>query len=58
MKKHRKSVNKVSDSVSVSDLVIFQDSVSVSVETQNHGFGRSLVISNQLLSLLTCSDHF
>ena len=35
-------LDKVSDSVSVSDSVIFWDSVSVSVETQNHGFGRAL----------------
>ena len=49
LKKHRKkSINKVSDSVSVSDSVIFRDSVSVSVETQNHGFGRSL--QNQMIN--------
>ena len=36
-------LDKVSDSVSVSDSVIFWDSVSVSVETQNHGFGRALL---------------
>ena len=37
-----KSINKVSDLVSVLDSVIYRDSVSVSVETKNHGFGRSL----------------
>ena len=38
----KRAMQEIGIKLSVS--VIFRDSVSVSVETQNHGFGRTLII--------------